>query len=419
MKFQFTLFRKRIPSVGSILLILVFVPMSCGKESVPPLVTLNSVEWDGQVVTYEATIVAGTEEAIGGLCWSATNEIPTMNDNVNSVDGSVNGDYGETLGGFNSSTTYYFRAFARTESGQEYSNVLQVSLGPGWKLVPGFSTKTFSCASSPSNHVFHVAGNYEEHYRTVDGGTTWIGYNHVGSSYIHTIFMVDDNIGYLTAANMIRKTTDGGVSWTDHASGPATSSSSIWFTDALTGYLVSVNDQNVFKTEDGGVNWVGYDSGIPAPQDLITLYFVSDSEGFVVTNSGRVCKTIDSGLTWSEVTTSPIPVLVEQVFFQTSTVGFVVGEQGIYRTVDGGVNWNAVYTHSDSNVELRAIDFADEFNGVCMGEDGLILMTDDGGINWKEVGTPIPGYSGILQVELKSSSFGYACGYGGVVLIYN
>ncbi|MBS3999266.1 MAG: hypothetical protein KGZ71_02155, partial [Desulfobulbaceae bacterium] len=55
----------------------------------------------------------------------------------------------------------------------------------------------------------------------------------------------------------------------------------------------------------------------------------------------------------------------------------------IYRTRDGGKNWLAVLdTIVEPKFGLQSIKFYDELNGVAVGQNGKIVMTNDGGNTW-------------------------------------
>ncbi len=56
----------------------------------------------------------------------------------------------------------------------------------------------------------------------------------------------------------------------------------------------------------------------------------------------------------------------------------------IYRTTDGGDNWNEQFTDNNPG-EYSAIRFTDLNNGWVVGHNGKVLKTTDGGANWNWV----------------------------------
>lgn len=61
----------------------------------------------------------------------------------------------------------------------------------------------------------------------------------------------------------------------------------------------------------------------------------------------------------------------------------------IFRTVDGGVHWDPVYTHADPRAFFDGMAFWDDRHGMAFSDpiDGrlLVVVTDDAGANWREL----------------------------------
>jgi len=88
--------------------------------------------------------------------------------------------------------------------------------------------------------------------------------------------------------------------------------------------------------------------------------------------------TSDGGTTWTE---APLKEVGLSVFSLNDTVGWLVTDKGIWKTVEAGRNW----------VRLKKIEginrvwFLDENHGFAVGAPKLILETTDGGKNWNDV----------------------------------
>ena len=85
-------------------------------------------------------------------------------------------------------------------------------------------------------------------------------------------------------------------------------------------------------TSDGGEHWSYIDiNDLP-----VSLFFLNDSEGWMVTAKG-IWKTEESGRTWKRLKSLKG---VERVWFQSETHGWAVGyPKAIYETTDGGKEW--------------------------------------------------------------------------------
>ena len=118
-------------------------------------ITSNSAICGGNVV-YEGNSAV----TIRGVCWS-TSENPTI-DNSHTEDGSGQGSFVSTLTGLASGTTYYVRAYATTELGTTYGEM--VSFTPIVYTIPVVTTGTISNIATTSASS---GGNV-----TSDGGAT-------------------------------------------------------------------------------------------------------------------------------------------------------------------------------------------------------------------------------------------------------
>lgn len=117
--------------------------------SLPEVVTGKTSDIDASNSTItlhgEVTSNGGYPTTTRGICWS-TNSTPTISDNV-VPDGTGTGAYSVTItSGLNSSTTYYYRAYATNPEGTAYGEVKSFVLDPcgGVNIVPydGFNYYT-------------------------------------------------------------------------------------------------------------------------------------------------------------------------------------------------------------------------------------------------------------------------------------
>ncbi len=87
---------------------------------------------------------------------------------------------------------------------------------------------------------------------------------------------------------------------------------------------------------------------------------------------------------WVTVHEPAIRVLVRSMEFTTLTDGWMVGGKGfVYRTQDGGYNWQQVDLETEK--ELYKVFFSDPQNGWIGTGGGTIFRTIDGGNNWTEI----------------------------------
>ncbi len=125
------------------------------------------------------------------------------------------------------------------------------------------------------------------------------------------------------------------------------------------------------------------------------------------------CKKDSISLNYSELSTG-IDTKLRGVYFFSNTIGFVCGgeknESGIIlKTIDGGDNWQQVYS---SSLALRDITFVNDSLGYACGDSLLIVKTTDGGSTWNKLVLP---YVPVIICPLSSIQFrdaqnGFICG---------
>ncbi len=136
----------------------------------------------------------------------------------------------------------------------------------------------------------------------------------------------------------------------------------------------------VLHTIDGGKTWAYQNSGTDFM--LVSIYFKDSQNGWAVGEEGMILRTTDGGKTW-EKQKSPVPFFLMRVFFVTPLKGWIVTEQThILSTDDGGKNWNVQF--KDEDFILKSISFCDALQGWAVGEYGYIYGTKDGGKTWKK-----------------------------------
>jgi photosystem II stability/assembly factor-like uncharacterized protein len=145
----------------------------------------------------------------------------------------------------------------------------------------------------------------------------------------------------------------------------------------------------VLHTADGGKTWQRQKTN--TDYTLSSIHFVDLKNGWAVGDEGTIVHTSDGGTTWQKQK-SPVPFFLMGVHFVTPLKGWIITERThILSTDNGGKTWNIQFKEDD--FVLKAVSFCDPLNGWAVGEYGLIYNTKDGGKTW----TKQAGFFGISE----------------------
>jgi len=170
----------------------------------------------------------------------------------------------------------------------------------------------------------------------------------------------------------------------------------------------------------GSAQWSQLTSGTSS--DLNSIHFADNATGWVAGEDGKILHTVNGGTSWAPQVSGTSAELYS-IYFTDAMNGWAAGEHGTIRhTTNGGTSWTS--QASGTVFDLYAIHFFDATLGIAAGETGVLLRTVNGGATWSIAlagnggsGSGSSGSSGsetvFTDVQLVSSTFGYACGKSG------
>jgi len=265
--------------------------------------------------------------------------------------------------------------------------------GSSWDSVFAVQTAYMKALSVGSDANAIIGGYDGTIYYTRDGGDTWEKGNNEDHEYIHSITHVSADSAYAFGNNgIILLTIDGGENWTQISGDISTSFYGVYFLSPSVGYTAGVSGPDfsmlkVYKTIDAGDNWnvVYVDTSFsPSFAFVNSIFFVDEMTGFIA--GSKLIKTTDGGNIWNELNTGASPTSIFQdVYFVNNNRGFVVYRDpltgdGAIKTTDGGTMWTPLNINND-RYDKQYVYFADENLGFISGSSTL-YRTTDGGDNW-------------------------------------
>ncbi len=214
--------------------------------------------------------------------------------------------------------------------------------------------------------------------------------------------------------------------WATQVSGVADPLTSVYFTHPDTGHAVG-DLGKILRTQNGGVTWTQQLSPVSSPANE-SVFFINGNIGYIAgrdfagtceSNRIMVNKTTNAGTNWNCVTTG-LPfngAYLRGIHFPNANTGFAVGDMGtIITTANAGTTWANQTQPLFYN--LHSVYFTSLTNGFAVGfntntNSGLILNTSNGGALWNSVAS---GTTQLNSVFFTGATTGYIVGNGGVIL---
>ena len=201
-------------------------------------------------------------------------------------------------------------------------------------------------------------------------------------------------------------TKDGGRNWDILKSDTVSNLNALSFVSASNGWIVG--DYGVFLKYTQTISGIPKISvSFPTPgKNLYDVHFINEDIGYIAGDS-VVWKTVDGGTVWGNIAPNSFTEIVNKIYFPTTTLGIFVTRSGkIYRTTDGGENWDIVL---NVNYSITSLHFFDNLYGWASYTDGTnhkVLKTTDGGQTWEERFIPVP----LSSIRFINRQIGFAAG---------
>lgn len=288
-----------------------------------------------------------------------------------------------------------------------------------WIQLNSGTSNNLNCVYFTSNNVGYAAGEGATSatiLKTINGGTTWSPQTINTLNPISSLSFGSSDVGYaLTNKSELFKTTNAGSTWLNIRNFGG-SPGHIFFQNKDTGFVAYIQGV-IYRTKNGGSTW---DSVSTANLFAATsIHFPSTQIGYIVTQTGMVAKTTDMGTSWSMLP-QPTSNFLFDVFFTSIDTGYAVGGTNnsslILKTINGGNSWTAQTVTPSTQSYNLAVFFTNSNTGYISNGGSKLYKTTDGGSNWNAMSAP---FLITMDIYFPSDSIGYAVGINGAILKLN
>lgn len=219
--------------------------------------------------------------------------------------------------------------------------------------------------------------------RTTNGGAVWTTVLDIPDQSPREMeFLPNSPVGYFTTWQALYRSSDYGSNWTK-----VYDTGSQWVN---VGELCVISEDIVLlgfdgklnKSKDGGQNWQALKTfDLSTGNNMTTLWFVTENQGFIGYRDGTVERTADGGQNWQASNTG-FNDEVTRFFFRDSQHGYATCfyREYIAVTDDGGQNWT-LGNPSDRLSGYFQMWFDDAGNGLLTARSNKVFYSEDNGKN--------------------------------------
>lgn len=250
-----------------------------------------------------------------------------------------------------------------------------------WEALFGGNRGRVTNIAFGSNEVGVAAGFSGLSLITKDGGDTWEELNEVGgftrATDIH--FVSEDEFFILYSNGDPKVSRDQGETFSTLIINPQNNRQNYTQMERLpSGRLYAYGSDSNAYSDDGGDTWTLTNS--PSLFQAETMTFLDDQVGFAGGLQGQVGRTLDGGMTWTEVTKPGSNSSgITSLYFTSADEGYVSTTSVQYRTTDGGQTWEtnrdaggSAYVASPNGTAIYAARYES-------GNNGTFRRSTDGG----------------------------------------
>jgi hypothetical protein len=246
--------------------------------------------------------------------------------------------------------------------------------------------------------IVETGTNNQNSKYSFNGGASFTDFyslpNAAWGTILHARFIASDTILYITSKGILKRSftpsdlAEFVVVFEDYDSSKPLQTPMTHFYEKDSGIVVC---SHVFKTFDGGKNWSLQGISEKYSTGGRSLCYLPDKQRLIGNRGFKLIESLNHGKNWGDLfTVRSIANELEWSIHSTSFInkdtgflslceGFTIGTTKLYKTMDGGKNWDSVAWY---NEYLKIKFFDDKIGFAIPRNEKTLLKTIDGGKTW-------------------------------------
>ena len=238
--------------------------------------------------------------------------------------------------------------------------------GANWSFFAGSSALPPTRGISPASATMLIADTLAGPYKSTDGGANWTGSGGAGLPGGWTTNLKMDNATptpniYAAAADGVYKLI--GTQWSKMPSLPGMAHGQVK-TRGATIYATTSN-KGVYKFDASAGAWQAINTGLPTNLVGRSPKYVGDganaSNAFLGLYGDGVYYTSDAGANWAArnngLSGAALRVNSMDIFAGTNPYAYIATDGGLYKSIDGGLNWTFVFAPKNASNQSLPVGF--------------------------------------------------------------
>lgn len=239
----------------------------------------------------------------------------------------------------------------------------------------------------------------------------WIQISTIGNNELKGVKFFNELTGVTVGQGGIWRSTNSGINWTQVLSGG--NFNSLSFPDNNTGYCVG-DSGKIYKTIDSGLNWIIQSSNVI--DHLFSVSFFNISTGHAVGQNGKILRTQTGGSNWYQ-NSNQLSEDINCVYMVTNSstaiaVGTIANVERFLSTANGGTNW--IYSFSSGGASLKSVYPITQSIVISCGTNGRIRKSTNSGASWVLINSGVS--VNLNNIYFIDNSTGYIFGNNGTLL---